>query len=171
MLIVKHDGIESHETVNVLNYFSFPMKVEVEDYWGSSARDFEFSKTDEYPLLYVESSSEEMPPCSLSGKDSILAFLFNNKLIGNYKSYGVYEKQGLALVEETVEPAVDALFQDWRTLAQYHMKPKHFRQEKMSIEGTDNVRVYLYKIVAFFRDLKHYRKLTDLGREERYEQV
>lgn len=92
---MNHADLESYETLHILNYFGFPINVEEEDYFGSSRKAFDFSKNDEYPLLVINSSHEEMPGCDLSGQENILSFLFNTSLIGTYKSYGVYEQQGL----------------------------------------------------------------------------
>ena len=78
MVIVKHTDVASYETVNILNYFGFPLnRVEEEDWKGTSRKEFAFSKTDEYPFLVINSSQEEMPGCDLAGRDNILAFLFN----------------------------------------------------------------------------------------------
>ena len=35
------------------------------------------------------------------------------------------------------------------TLAQFLMRPKFFKQAKMSYEGPDNVKLYLFKFVEF----------------------
>ena len=100
-------------------------------------------------MMVINSSHDEMPECDLAGKENILSFLFNNSLLGTFRNYGAYEKQGLEFVETKFEPAVNELLKDWRTLAQFHMRPKHFRQGKMSIEGHTNIKVYLYKLILF----------------------
>ena len=39
MLICSHDDIDSYETLNILNYFGFPLNmVEEEDFWGNSRK-------------------------------------------------------------------------------------------------------------------------------------
>ena len=73
------------ETVAVLNYFSFPMEVNEDGYKGLNRHDMGFSKEDNYPLLSIDSSSEEMPCVELSEKDNILTYLFNRGIIGSYK--------------------------------------------------------------------------------------
>jgi len=153
LLVVNHAQVGSYETLNILNYFGFPIHVEEEDFWGSSRKDFSFSKTDEYPFLVINSSHEEMPNVDLAGRENILAFLYNKSLIGTYRSYGAYEQQGLDWVETNLEPAVNELLKDWKTLAQFHMRPKHFKQGKMSIEGHTNVKRYLFKLVLYFQTM------------------
>ena len=170
LLIVSHDDIDSYQTVNILNYFGFPFEVEEEDYWGSSRKAFQFSKSDPYPYLVMDSSHEEMPNAELVGLEHILSFLYNNSLISTYRSYGVYEKQGLDFTEEKLKPAVDDLQNDWRTLAQFHMRPKHFRQGKMSIEGHTNIKLYCFKLVTFMSQLLT-RERTSKTKAELYESV
>ena len=41
-----------------------------------------------------------MPEADIASKDGILTFLFNQGLIGSYKTHSVYEKQGLEMIEE-----------------------------------------------------------------------
>mmetsp|Transcript_6860 Transcript_6860/g.8158 ORF Transcript_6860/g.8158 Transcript_6860/m.8158 type:complete len:97 (+) Transcript_6860:565-855(+) len=94
-----------------------------------------------------------MPNVDLAGRENILAFLYNKSLIGTYRSYGAYEQQGLDWVETNLEPAVNELLKDWKTLAQFHMRPKHFKQGKMSIEGHTNVKRYLFKLVLYFQTM------------------
>ena len=65
----------------------------------------------------MNSSHEEMPNADLSGMENILAFLHNNSLISTYRSYGAYEQQGLDFCETELEPAIEDLMSDWRTLA------------------------------------------------------
>ena len=99
MLIVDHSTVDSYETLNILNYYGFPLnKVEEEDFVGNSRKAFDFSKTDEYPFLIINSSHEDMPECDLTGRQNILTFLYNNSLIGRYRSYSAFEDQGLDFV-------------------------------------------------------------------------
>ena len=73
-------------------------------------------------------------------------------------------------METKLEPAVDELMKDWRTLGQFYMKPKHFKQGKMSIEGHTNIKVYLYKLVMFFNQIIVNERST-LSKAEMYEQM
>lgn len=118
----------------------------------------------------MNSSHEEMPNADLTGMESILSFLFNNNLISNYRSYGAYEQQGLAYVEERLEPAFTELRNDWRTLAQFHMRPKHFKQGKMSIEGHTNIKLYCFKLVTFVQQMIT-RERSSRTKAEMYEQA
>ena len=93
MLIVSPENVECFETINILNYFGFPLNtLSEETFTGQVAREHGFAKTEEYPLMYIESSHEEVQPASLSEKDTILAFLYNQGLIGSYKSHSAFEK-------------------------------------------------------------------------------
>lgn len=91
LLIVNHKDVDSYEALNVLNFFGFPINVEEEDWWGTSRKQFDFGKDEEYPFLIINSSHEEMPECDLAGRENMMSFLFNNSLIGRYKTYGAYE--------------------------------------------------------------------------------
>ena len=91
MLIVVPEKVECYETVAVLNYFGFPFELEEENMWGHSKKDMGFAKDAEYPLLLIDSSSEEMPSCDLSSKTQILTHLNKVGLIGSYKTHCAYE--------------------------------------------------------------------------------
>lgn len=67
-------------------------------------------------------------------------------------------------------PACDELLKDWRTLGQFHMKPKHFKQVKMSIEGHTNVKRYFFKLVTYVYTLVGQGR-SALTRDERYGQL
>ena len=86
---IDHD---SYEAVAVLNYFSFPMEVNEDGYKSFVRKEMGFSKDDSYPILLIDSSSEEMPSVELSEKENILSFLFNKQIIGSYKQHSAYEK-------------------------------------------------------------------------------
>ena len=57
-----------------------------------------------------------MPEADLASKDGILTFLFNQGLIGSYRSHSVYEKQGLEMIEEKLQPAIEHLFLSFKAL-------------------------------------------------------
>ena len=126
LLVVDRYGTDSYEALNILNYFGFPVHVEEEDFWETSRKQMDFDKEDEYPYLIINSSHEEMPECDLAGTGDILAFLYKNDLIGQYKTYGAYEQQGLEFCEEKLKPAVEEVMKTWQALAQFHMTPKNF---------------------------------------------
>ena len=77
-MIVVPESPDSYETINVLNYFGFPHEVEEDNPLGHSRKDMGFQKTDEYPLLMIDSNTEDMPSADLVGKDSILQYLYAN---------------------------------------------------------------------------------------------
>lgn len=104
---------DCYETVAVLNFFGFPFDVEEDNFRGQVRAEFGFSKDDQYPLLYIDSASEEMPSCELVEKEGILSHLANIKLIGNYKQYSAYEKVGLTFCESDFEPALDDIFRNF----------------------------------------------------------
>ena len=121
-------------------------------------------------MLVINSSLEEMPGADLAGREAILSYLFNKKLIGTYRSYSAYEQQGLDWIEEKLRPATEEMLKDWRTLAQFHMVPKHFRQGRLSIEGHNNIKIYFFKFVLFAQTLAK-RGRSAMSRAERYEQM
>ena len=82
---------DSYEAVAVLNYFSFPMEVNEDGYKTVVRKEMGFSKDDPYPILLIDSSSEDMPSVELTEKENILSFLFNKQIIGSYKHHSAYE--------------------------------------------------------------------------------
>lgn len=82
---------DCYEVVNVLNYYGFPFKTEEDNFFRHSRKDFGFTADDRYPMLVINSSSEEMPETEQASKDDILTFLFNAGLIGSYKTHSAYE--------------------------------------------------------------------------------
>lgn len=143
MLIVSPEGLESFETVAVLNYFNFPMNVEEDGLKGHIRKEMGFKKDDPYPLLLMDSSSPEMPSADLQCKDNILTFLFNKKLIGTYKTYSVYEKQGLEFVEERLVPAIEALFLEPKPIAYLYLVNKHFKTSKTEKNPFTTINLWL----------------------------
>lgn len=57
-----------------------------------------------------------------------MAFLFNRSIIGSYKQHSVYEKQGLAFANEQLQPAIESLFLDVKSLGQMYLVNKNFKQ-------------------------------------------
>lgn len=100
MLIVIPEEPECYEVLAILNYFGFPIEVEEENAFGHSKKDMGFHKDDPYPCLLIDSSSEEMPSAELSEKTRILAYLYNQGLIGNYKNHSPWEKSGLDFIDD-----------------------------------------------------------------------
>ena len=92
LLIVVPEEPDCYEIVHLLNYFGFPFDVEEDNFFKHSRKDFGFAPDAQYPMLVINSSSEEMPEADISSKDDILSFLFNQGLIGNYRTHSVYEK-------------------------------------------------------------------------------
>lgn len=57
LLIVAPEEVESHETMNILNYFGFPCSVEEDNLIRQVVKkEMGFAKEDEYPLFILESS-------------------------------------------------------------------------------------------------------------------
>ena len=50
------------------------------------------------------------------------------------------------------------------------MRPKHFRQHKMSIEGHTNAKLYIFKLILFFQGLVSQERST-MTKAQIYEQV
>ena len=122
LLIYDQGSIDSFETVYILNYFGFGVEIEMENIRKKGMKEMGFSKEDSYPFLIINSSDVNMPPVQLSSKDAILAHLFNNGFIGSYKTQSAFEKQGLLMVQEVFEPAVEDLMTDWKTLLNFHSR-------------------------------------------------
>lgn len=100
LLIVVPEEPECYEVLAIMNYFGFPCEVEEDNAFGHSKKDMGFGKNCRYPCLVIDSSSESMPSTELSEKDSILPYLFNAGLIGNYKNHSPWEKSGLEFIED-----------------------------------------------------------------------
>lgn len=126
-LVVVPWSKESFEISSVLNYYSFPVNYE-EDLRGQHRKDWGFDKNDDYPMLVIDSSEVGIPSCELSGFEQITTWLFNNKLIGPAKSYSAYERQGLAFVEQTFEPALDDIYRLFIPMLQFYAQPKCFAE-------------------------------------------
>ena len=122
------------------------------DNWRSKGKkEMGFSDHDDYPLLIINSSDNAMPAVDLSSKDSILTHLFNNGMIGSYKTHSAMEKQGLLMVQEVMEPAVDDLLTDTATLINLHARFRFFGTEKFSIETVDTFKAIFQRIYTFGR--------------------
>lgn len=66
LLILNTERLECFETLNVLNYMRFPITdVDEDGARGSSRKEMGFQKSDNYPLLVIDSSSKLMPPADL----------------------------------------------------------------------------------------------------------
>jgi hypothetical protein len=104
---------DCYEVRNILNFFGFPYNIEEEEWRGQVRKEFGFDKTDDYPLLMVDSASEHMPAKDQIGKDAILSHLYQLQLIGQYKSFSAYEKVGMKFLEEEFEPALDDIFRNY----------------------------------------------------------
>jgi hypothetical protein len=85
LLIYDHRTVESFETVFLLNYFGFPVELEMDNHWHKARKEMGFGTDDSYPLLIINSSDPDMPPVDISSKEAILAYLFKQGFIGNYK--------------------------------------------------------------------------------------
>lgn len=121
------EKLECYETVAVLNYFGFPFEIEEENMFGHSRKDMGFAKDAEYPLLLVDSNTEEMPACDLTTKDGIISHLLRIGLIGDFRTHSAYENLGLKFAEELLEPAIADLYRNFLPLCQFYSVPKHFR--------------------------------------------
>ena len=62
LLVVVPESKECYETVAIFNYFGFPYCVE-QEFRGKTALEFGYKQVavDQYPLLIIDSSSQEMP--------------------------------------------------------------------------------------------------------------
>ena len=61
LLIVVPEEVESHETVNVLNFFGFPLEIEEDNILKPIIkREMGFSNSDPYPCLMIDSNHNEI---------------------------------------------------------------------------------------------------------------
>jgi len=95
LLIVVPEKLECYETVSVLNFFGFPFELEEENMFGHSKKDMGFAKDADYPLLLIDSNTEEMPACEVTSRDDIIRHLNRIGLIGDYRTHSAYEGVGL----------------------------------------------------------------------------
>jgi len=63
----------------------------------------------------IDSTTPEMPPGDFSTKDSILSHLLNQGLIGSYKQHTGFETQGLVIINQEMEPALNDIFADFKS--------------------------------------------------------
>ena len=80
----------------------------------------------------IDSSTDEMPPADLSEKEEILTFLHNNGLIGSYKTYSAFEKQGLERNVAEIEDALNDIFTNFKPHMEFYLT-KHFKMIKTSM--------------------------------------
>lgn len=84
--------------------------------FGHSRKDMGFAKDAEYPLLLVDSNTEEMPACEVTTKEMIFKQLQQIGLIGDYRTHSAYENLGLKFAEENIGPAINDLFRNFLPL-------------------------------------------------------
>lgn len=73
LFIAIPEEVDSYETLNILNYFGFPMNVEEDNVIRQLLKyDFGFDKEDPYPCLLVNSNNDKIPSLDAIGKDDIL---------------------------------------------------------------------------------------------------
>ena len=99
LLVVVPEEPDCYETVSILNYFGFPFELEEDNLFAHSRKDMGFSKDDNYPLLVMDSSSDDMPARDVAEKNPILSYLANVGLIGEFKTRSAWEGQGLEFLE------------------------------------------------------------------------
>ena len=52
------------------------------------------------------------------------------------------------MIEEKLQPSIEHLFLDFKSLTQFYSAPRHFKQTKMSFEARDNLLNYFYKFIV-----------------------
>jgi hypothetical protein len=91
-LIVVPEEVESHECMNILNFFGFPCSVEEDNLCRQIVKkEMGFAKEDEYPLFILESSQPGIPEADLTSNQQILSFLRENNFIGDHKAHSAAE--------------------------------------------------------------------------------
>ncbi|TNV77646.1 hypothetical protein FGO68_gene3438 [Halteria grandinella] len=151
LLVVVPESTECYETLHVLKYFDFPVNVEEDNVLRPLVKkDMGFQKDDQYPLLLIDSSSEEMPQCELTTQHQILTYLQSVSLIGDHKTHSAWETQGLDFVDRKVGPVIEAIFRDLRPMWQFYMTPKHFKKGNITMEPGVFLRNYMWKVYKAF---------------------
>lgn len=146
LLIVKPECKDCYEVVNILNMNAFPFEPEEENFRGQVGKEMGFSADDTYPLLVINSDSEEMPDSNTAEKENILNFLFKHQLLSWTKSHSAYEKIGLQFVEEEFEPALDDIMRNWAQSVQFYACIKNFREAQIhTYTPRYNIYWYLWK--------------------------
>lgn len=94
LLILAPEEVESHECMNILNYFGFPCNVEEDNLCKQIIKkEMGFQKDDPYPCFILESSQPGIPEADLVSSQQILSFLRENNFIGDHKSHSAAEAQ------------------------------------------------------------------------------
>ena len=120
--------------------------------FGHSRKDMGFAKDAEYPLLLIDSNTEEMPACEVTTKDEIIRHMQRIGLIGDYRTHSAFEGIGLKFAEEHLEPAISDLYRNFLPLCQFYSVPKHFKQGKLNrAQPAQALYSYLWKIGKLIR--------------------
>jgi len=106
LIIVVPEEVESHECLNLLNYFGFPINVEEDNVCKRFvAREMGFAREDPYPCLLIESAQDNMPSAELTSSHQILTFLRSEGFLADHKSHSAKERQALHdFIERDVAP-------------------------------------------------------------------
>ena len=87
-----------------------------------------FDKTEEYPLLIVESSKEDIPSMESSGITGVLSTLRNKGFISDYVAHSAKENQTMNdFLETDVRDTMDALLAPLKHKIQFYSVPRHFK--------------------------------------------
>ena len=128
------------------------MDVEEENWRGQVAEEMGFGKNPEYPCLNIDSDSQEMDSQGIMEKNAIFASLFQQNLIGLYKSHSAYEQVGLTFVYDSFEPALDDLFRNFKPSLQFYFCLRNFRLAKVQREyPMYQIYWYFWKFYKFMK--------------------
>lgn len=72
-------------------------------------KDMGFAKDDRWPFLVVDSSTDDLDTATVQGKDAIVEYFRQHKLMGDDRAHSAYEKQGLQWVQESAIPAYELI--------------------------------------------------------------
>lgn len=171
-LIVVQEDLECYELMHLMQFNQILFYIEEDNILRSkfgfkdSRYAMGYSKKDNWPFLIVDSSSEEIDTASLQGKDSIIQYFQEQKLMGDVKNHSAYEKQGLKWVEETAIPAYNLLKSTFKGRFQYSFTSKNFRFGRIQYEGSKIISSYLWKILKvfyfYFKDASLRKEYRDL---------
>jgi hypothetical protein len=117
LLIVVPEEVESHECLNILNFFGFPVNVEEDNICKRFvAREMGFAREDPYPCLLIESAQDSMPSAELTSAYQILTFLRSEGFLADHKSHSAKERQTYNdLIESEVTPLMHEILRPFKT--------------------------------------------------------
>lgn len=125
-----------------------------------------FHKTDHWPFLTVDSSSEFIMNTALQGKDSIIDFFAEEGLIADFRQHSAYEKQGIEWIDTRAIDMFKLITSTFRGKFQFYFTTKHFRYAAHTFEARVILLRYFWKLYSSFYWYIRDRKFRKQHRED-----